>query len=347
VTTISSKTKTRFKTYKSDAAPFFFYIDIFPPDPSVYEETHISGLVKSLKDNPIMPLPMRVDRVFNGQSSVLIRPREPISFPINEDIVAFVNPSPFLQFGFEKLLYFTEVRSNELLFMPLNYNKMERWWLRTQFLYGNLYRIEEDFSAFLRAYLHTMIKAKIAKEDLSSAATEYCQMIADICKDRMEKNSILVDSRGEQKKVKLYKIKQQTYIKKFKRIKKKEFHPELIDIDVFNLSERGFSKDKDERSDIIKEMKPNTIKYLPLLFYDDLLECMLQNLKKLEESVDEILDPSLLLDQNVIILKKSDDTKNIKSQEFSWWNKFEKIHLESIFKSIRTTYQKELERIQA
>ncbi|GAF88278.1 unnamed protein product, partial [marine sediment metagenome] len=70
----------KFKTFKSDAAPFFFFIEIFSPDLTSYEKERDFVLLKKINDNPIMPLPMRVDRVFNGEKSLLIRPKEPVFF---------------------------------------------------------------------------------------------------------------------------------------------------------------------------------------------------------------------------------------------------------------------------
>ncbi|MFW9875523.1 MAG: hypothetical protein ACFFG0_20660, partial [Candidatus Thorarchaeota archaeon] len=201
----------KFKTYKFDAAPFFFFIDIFPPDYSNLSKPNLANLIRSIGTNPIMPLPMRVDRVFNGERSVLIRPREPISYPITEDITTIISPLQFLKFGFEKLLYFTEVRSREKFFLSLSQKRVLNWWNFTQYLYGNLRTLEEDFSAFLRAYLHTIFKAKILEEDLIDGAMKYCQLISDLCRKRLNQNSILTEVEGEQKNVKMYKVKEATY----------------------------------------------------------------------------------------------------------------------------------------
>ena len=100
------KPRNKFKTYKWDSAPFFFFIDVFSADYSNKSKPNLIHLIDSIKKNPIMPLPMRVDRVFNGERSVLIRPKEPIYFSVTEDLSAIINPRPFLQLGFEKLLYF-------------------------------------------------------------------------------------------------------------------------------------------------------------------------------------------------------------------------------------------------
>jgi len=329
----------KFKTYKSDAAPFFFFIDVFPAEYSNKNKPNLIHLVNSIKTNPIMPLPMRVDRVFNGASSILIRPKEPISFPVSKDLTAIINPDPFLQFGFEKLIYFTEVYSRTKLISSLNSQNALKWWETTKFLYGNLPSLEEDFSAFLRAYLHTIIKAKILEEDLISAAKNYCELIADTCRKRLEQNNIFVDVRNKQENVKMYKTKEINYYKKFKKTRETQYRPELIDIDIYDLSQVGFSNTEEERSDFLKKRSTMILKYIPLLFYDDLLECMLQNLKKLEDSNNVVLDPSFLFERNIIFIQKSADLETIRMQDYSWWKDFDNIDLDSIIRSILKVQQ--------
>ncbi|MFX1469359.1 MAG: hypothetical protein ACFFB8_11910 [Promethearchaeota archaeon] len=327
----------KFKIFNYDAAPFFFYIEIFPPDLTVLKHEHLKNLLGSIKTNPIMPLPMRVDRVFNGVKSLLIRPREPISFSLMDDLIVIINPTPFLQYGFEKLLYFTEIRGFEHFLLPLKIEKALKWWDSTKYLYAKLLNLEEDFSAFLKTYIHTVLKAKLNDEDLISAATNYCQMVSGTCEKRIEENSILIETKNQQTNVKIYKQKIAKYIKKRKRVKQVEYHPELVDIDIFDLSEKGFKNDIENQNSILNELKPKEIKYIPLLFYDDLLDCMLQNLKLLNEGERNLLDPSFLIDKNIIILQKSNEVKDSKLQEYSWFNTFERINLESILQSISTT----------
>ncbi|MFX1303570.1 MAG: hypothetical protein ACFE9X_09455 [Promethearchaeota archaeon] len=329
----------KFKIFKSDAAPFFFYIEIFPPDLTIFKSGQHKNLLESIKTNPIMPLPMRVDRVFNGRESVLIRPREPISFSLKEDLIAIINPTPFLQFGFEKLLYFTEIRAHEKFFLSLTIEKAKKWWDSTKYLYAKLIRLEEDFSAFLRAYIHNVLKAKLNNEDLNSAAINYCKTVKEICEKRLKENSILIETRRKEINVRLYIQKIAKYYKKRKKVEQLQYHPELVDIDVYDLTERGFKSDIDSQNAMIYELIPNEIKYLPLLFYDDLLECMLQNLNMLDKGKTDILDPSFLLDQNIITLKESEDLKIINSQNYSWFSTFEEINIEQIIQSISMNKQ--------
>lgn len=299
----------------------------------------MANLVSSIGTNPIMPLPMRVDRVFNGEQSVLIRPREPISFPITEDLTTIIDPLQFLKFGFEKLLYFTEVRSRENFFLSISQERVSSWWSATKYLYANLSTLEEDFSAFLRAYLYTIVKAKILEDDLIEAAINYCQLLTDLCRKRLEQNTIFIEVEGKQENVQMYKVKEATYYRKLKKSKETEYHPELIDIEICDLSKIGFTTEKNDRASLIKELDNQVIKYIPLLFYDDLLECMLQNTKRLEEGDKDLIDPSFLLDNGIIIAQNSKDLEKINNESYSWWNSFDTINFKPILESIRTTQE--------
>jgi adenylate kinase family enzyme len=320
------KTQLKFKTYKSDAAPFFFYIEIYPFDTSLFKNPYLYSLIKIIEKNPIVPIPMRVDRVFNGENSVIIRPREAISFQISEDQLAVINPYQFLSNGIKNLIYFSEIRSSEHLLKSLTSKKVISWWETTRFLYGNLYRLEEDFSAFLKAYLHTMVKCYIEEGDLVSAAIQYCQILEDICKKRMEQNRILIEMDGGQSTVKMYRKKVLTYYKKLKKVKEDQVYPELIDVEVFNYSRNNWSNDKTFRNELERREK----KYIPLLFYDDLQECMLLNLRSLQENEKAILNPSMLIEKNIITIIESEKyDANLKIKN-SWWNDFNDIKPELI-----------------
>ncbi|MFW9826449.1 MAG: hypothetical protein ACFFEY_02395 [Candidatus Thorarchaeota archaeon] len=340
------KTGHKFKIFKYDAAPFFFYIEIFPPDITFFKKEYHKRLLESIKTNPIMPIPMRIDRVFNGEKSILIRPREPMKFSFMDDSIAIINPTPFLQYGFEKLLYFTEVRAYENFSVSLALEKVNNWWNSTKFLYAKLLRLEEDFSAFLRIYIQTLLKTKQNEGDLIGAAKEYSTKVKEICEKRIKENDIPVETKGQETNVKIYKEKIAKYRKKMKKVEEIQYHPELVDIDIFDFSESGFNDNVNYKNLNLEELKPKEIKYIPLLFYDDLLECMLQNLKKLDDGEDNILDPVFLLDKNVIIIAKSKEINNHQYQKYSWIHSFENIRFSPIIdsmKNIKLEYYKSIQ----
>ena len=218
-------------------------------------------------------------------------------------------------------------------------NYSQSWWSATKYLYANLSTLEEDFSAFLRAYLYTIVKAKILEEDLIEAAQDYCQLITDICRKRFDQNSILVEVEGKQENVKMFKVKEATYYRKLKKSKETEYHPELLDIEICDLSNIGFATEKIDRASLINGLDNKVIKYIPLLFYDDLLECMLQNIKRLDKGDKDLIDPSFLLDNKIIITQNSKDLEKINIESYSWWNSFDTINLKPILESIRITQE--------
>lgn len=330
----TGKTHFKFKTYKSDASPFFFFIDIFPLDLKFFDSPHLLALAKHIKNNPVMPIPMRVDRVFNGESSILIRPNSPVTFPMNESILAIINPIPFLQLGIENLLFFTEIRSQQRLLRSLKKQKAKEWWENTRYLYGNLHQLEEDFSAFLKAYIYTIIKAEINEEDITGAAIEYCEIVNNICKEKMLKNKIFVEKKDTQETVKLYRVKTTKRRKKLSVAKEVEYHPELIDIELFNFSDKGFPKKKDFKNNIQKSYDSSIMKYIPLLLYDDLQECMLQNLTILEKNEIELLNPSLLLENNVILLLSSEKIEFNDLNKYNWLSDLSEVNIEGVLNSI-------------
>ncbi|MFX1380319.1 MAG: hypothetical protein ACFFA4_14625 [Promethearchaeota archaeon] len=336
---ISVKPINKFKTFKYDAAPFFFYLEVFPPDLTGFESERDVAILKRIINNPIMPIPMRVDRVFNGEQSLLIRPREPISFPLIDDLNAVINPNMFIQYGIEQLINFTEIRAFGQFALSLTTQKAQKWWNSTKFLYAKLLDLENDFLAFLKSYVDNLLRAKLNNEDLITAATLYCENVQHICEKRIEENSILVETTHLQTKVKMYIKKIAKYREKMKKKEQIQFHPELINLDVFDLSEIGFTNNIETLDSSLDTVKPKLLKYIPLLFYDDLLECMLINIKKLNDGEENILDPSFLIDHNIIILQKSDELEKLKTKDYSWYNSFHEIDFESIIKSIKKTVQ--------
>ena len=111
------------------------------------------------------------------------------------------------------------------------------------------------------------------------------------------------------------------YYKKLIKVKEKQYHPELVDIEIFNYSNSNWPKDTSTKNGTVKEVK----KYIPLLFYDDLQECMLLNLQYLEDNEKKLLTPSILIEENIITIidsKDYDDNFKIKN---TWWSDFNNI----------------------
>ncbi len=65
---------------------------------------------------------------------------------------------------------------------------------------------------------------------------------------------------------------------------------------------------------------------------------MLQNLKKLNESEVEILNPSYLIDRGIILLLESDKLQSKEISKYSWLREFNEINIDSILESIEPTF---------
>ena len=177
-----------------------------------------------------------------------------------------------------------------------------------------------------------MVKAKVNNEDLIGAAIKYCELIRDICNKRIQEKYILVEVKQKEKLVDMYKMKEgKVFETRFKNVKRDLLYPEFVDIEVLDFEK---VEDSQINSKNMK-LKPKVIKYIPLLFYDDLLECMLQNLESLKDFEGNILDPSFLLEQKIIIISNVD---GFPSDQYTWEKNFDEIDLDAILKSIDPTF---------
>ena len=66
---------------------------------------------------------------------------------------------------------------------------------------------------------------------------------------------------------------------------------------------------------------------------------MLQNVKKIDDGGENILDPSFLINNNIVTLHDSKELENLRIHDYSWFTSFEELNLESIIQSINTTLQ--------
>jgi hypothetical protein len=106
-------------------------------------------------------------------------------------------------------------------------------------------------------------------------------------------------------------------------------------INTRNIEYSQIYKGQDE----VLRKNSKVLKYIPLLFYDDLLECMLQNLKTLENYEGKILDPSFLLENNIV---KLFDNEIPSLEKFTWLKEFNEIDIDQLMKSFEPTFPYDL-----
>ncbi|GAH07834.1 unnamed protein product, partial [marine sediment metagenome] len=80
---------------------------------------------------------------------------------------------------------------------------------------------------------------------------------------------------------------------------------------------------------------------IPLLFYDDLQECMLLNLKYLEENEKSLLNPSSLIEDKVITIIDSENYNEDFKNKNTWLRDFNNIKPDLFLKEMpQSPYRK-------
>ncbi|QEE17639.2 hypothetical protein DSAG12_03476 [Promethearchaeum syntrophicum] len=197
--------------------------------------------------NPILPIPSRIDKIINGDISGLITPSEPISIKINEIEYSF-NYEKLYQNIVKNLIHYALSKFKEVSFQPLKKKKIENWW---NLLIQNEHKIksyEEDLFVILQSYLEAY-KSYRSGLKLEEALLLYCDSIITYCNKKIEQNVIKFNSRGKEKQFPMYKMN------------RGKLYPNICEYDILNYQKKHIFQKA----------------FIPLLIYDDLLECFLFN----------------------------------------------------------------------
>ena len=89
------KTLTRLKTFKNDLAPVGFYFDIF--------STTIFQI-------PILPIPMRIDKLSNGEPTLFITPNQEKLETVFKKLKLCINFNLFYSTGIKNLLNYVKLK---------------------------------------------------------------------------------------------------------------------------------------------------------------------------------------------------------------------------------------------
>lgn len=276
---------------KRDAAPFFLFPDVFPPGVGPDGSPDDSNA----PPRPVMPVPARVDRVFHGDPALLVRPSEPVTFPLAPEVVACVDPRPFVRAGVDVMLWLAETRAREFLKANLDPWSANRWWERTRVRISRMPSLEEDVAAVLRAYLHHVVRAHLEGGDPVEAAAGYCQTALETFRRRVLSNQFRFVSNGVVREEVLYHGDPE-----------KRVLPMFYDVDVWNLAQeevRGGVNFRDPKPGRNLVRVKGRQQVLPLLLYDDFMDCMTQNLADLSEpdAAERLASPGELLGTSVLV----------------------------------------------
>jgi hypothetical protein len=251
------------KTFKSDLAPVGFYFDLIP--------TEIFKI-------PVLPIPMRIDKIFVGESTFLIFPDTAELVRLREKLDLAVDVKLFLLAGIKNLINFAKIKYKEKMSLELSRQLIIRWFEYSLNQKAEIPSFIKDFtyltSEFLKFYDHCekndLFDLKVEKHD--ETIFKYCEKVISYFKDRIESNEIQTVIKNNVETFPLYKEK------------KNKYHPEIIPTDVIN----------------VKNNKIKTMNFVPYLIYDDMIDVFSYNKKILLEDPNTKISLKMWKDNRII-----------------------------------------------
>jgi hypothetical protein len=231
----------KIKSYSHDIAPIGFYFDFF--------STEIFSI-------PIMPIPMRIDKITNGDPTLFIIPDIQEIQTGCEKINIYIDFKNFLFFGLKNLLEYTKSKFKEINRTYLDENKIKEWYRKSLILETEILGLKKDFTFLYMEFLKLF--STLQQKDLSLNSKNYkvelityCDTIVEYFRKRIYDNYIEIKtSEGNIEKKEIYEKKRGKY------------YPQLIHFEVQNYEEKGKKKKKG---------------FIPYLLYDDLAEVFFYN----------------------------------------------------------------------
>lgn len=263
----NKKILTKIRSYKKDIAPVGFYFDIF--------STEIFTI-------PILPIPMRIDKLSNGEPTLFISPNREKLNKVCKKLKLIINFNPFYEIGIENLIKYASIKQSELTFRGLNAEKVRNWWQRSTHLSGANPDLVKSFTYLISQFLKTYsfidennLNSIDNNEEYKNSLIEYCESIIKYFQKKIEKNTILIKKEDHYDFEKLYLERKQKY------------YPLIIKMPIRNLM-----------TDKSLEMG-----FVPYLIYDDLLDSFYYNKKLLEEGKNNTIN--LKVYENYKIINKT------------------------------------------
>ncbi|MHA1646100.1 MAG: hypothetical protein ACTSVL_00880 [Promethearchaeota archaeon] len=205
---------------------------------------------------PILPMPARVDKIFRGYPTLLLFPSKQISAFYGE-IEYKYNYSEIFRIFLRNLLFYASKTYKKISNQELNTQLIDNWWKKSIELEPQIISYKKDINFFLQAYLNAFVVYKESGDEIG-ALKSYCEQICDYCNQRIEDNTITIQYKGKIIEKRMYKTK------------KKHYFPDIVEFDINQSS----------NSEKIRTFRKA---FIPVMVYDDLLECFLFNLDILEK----------------------------------------------------------------
>lgn len=243
---------TKLRTFKSDLAPVGFYFDIFPT-----EAFQI----------PILPIPMRIDKLSNGKPTLFITPDREKLEKLSKRLNLKINFHLFYAVGVKNFIRYARLKQKEITLRHLDDDKIRKWWKASINISAFNPDLVESFtfinSQFLKSLFYidkNNLDPFQDRDDYKNILIHYCDSIIKYFRKKIEKNIFFIEKENKIEIEKLYLEKKQKY------------YPLVIKIPVNDLTTN----------------KTHKMGFVPYLIYDDLLDSFYYNKKFLEnnESID-------------------------------------------------------------
>ncbi len=291
----NSKHLSKLRTFKRDLAPMGFYFDIFSTD---------------IFQIPILPIPMRIDKLSNGEPTLFITPNLEKLEKVFKRLNLTINFHLFYITGIKNLINYANLKQKELTLRGLDSDKIRKWWEASNNISAFNPDLGESFtfitSQFLKTYSYVdknNLDPTQNKDEYKNILIEYCDSIIKYFRNKIEKNIFFIKNEDKIEKEKLYLERKQKY------------YPLVIKLPVNDLvtnrtSEMGF---------------------VPYLIYDDLLDSFYYNKKILKNTTDDAINLKVYKDNKIIINTDDFRTKSSKIELI-------KINIKDLLNRLRVGY---------
>jgi len=281
----NGKTLTKLKTFKNDLAPMGFYFDIF--------STKIFQI-------PILPIPMRIDKLYNGEPTLLITPNLEKLEKAFKKLKLRINFNLFYFIGIKNFLNYANIKQNDLLTLrSLNGDKIRKWWKASNNISAFNPDLSESFTFITSQFLKTFsyidknnLDPTQDKDDYTNILIDYCDSIIKYFRNKIEKNIFFIENEDKIEMEKLYLEKKQKY------------YPLEIKIPV---------------NDLIAK-KTHEMSFVPYLIYDDLLDSFCYNKKLLINNTNDTINLKVYVDNQIINKTSNIDGIRTKSSKIELKN---------------------------
>jgi hypothetical protein len=280
----NSKYLNKLRTHKRDLAPMGFYFDIISTD---------------IFQIPILPIPIRIDKLSNGEPTLLITPNREKLEKVFKKFNLTINFHLFYTIGIKNLLNYANLKQKELTLRGLDSDKIRKWWEASNNISAFNPDLDESFtfitSQFLKTYSYidkNNLDPTQNKDEYKNKLIEYCDSIIKYFRNKIEKNIFFIKNEDKIEMEKLYLERKQKY------------YPLVVKIPVYDLSTNRTSE----------------MGFVPYLIYDDLLDSFCYNKKLLKTDMDDTINLKVYEDNQIIIRTFNIDDIRTKSSKIELKN---------------------------